>query len=232
MVFSAKLYVVVLCVFTLALVANNAYSTQPVVTYFYSNQPPFEFVDSSGQPNGTAIEQIKSLFSHINYHVDFEFNSVNRGVLNLHQGIYDVSTAVSPGDALKSQFWVSDQPLYQIQFVAVRKSDTPPLNSDEEPKNVIFAAMVDNAFPFIDSFLSKHIDYQRYDVSNIEQGLHLVKINRIPYFLTYFSGHEDFSSDNLTIDVLEEMPVFLIVSKQHPLGLDLITKINDGLKKR
>lgn len=161
--------------------------------------------------------------------VTFEFNSVNRGVANLHNGIYDISTAVSPSDNIRQQFWVSDKALYPIEFIAIHKPTTPPISAILKQNNVTFAALSENTFPFIDRFFAAHTDIKRYDVSSMQQGLKLVEADKMPYFLTYASGNDELTESQYQIDVIEKMPVHLVVSKQHPQGKALIDKINAAL---
>ena len=205
----------------------------PTLTYYYSNQPPFEFIDKDGQASGIAITRARALFQQSNYKITFAFDSINRGVDNLHAGRYDISTAVSPTKALQRQFLVSKKALYSINLSAIRKQATPPITQIEQMRSVAYAAITDNTFSYIERFLqTQHPLSKRYDVATFSQGMRLVELDKLPYFLTYLNERSDAFDETLTVDLLMELPVHIIVSKRHPNANELMSIIDEQMSLR
>ncbi|WP_169726048.1 substrate-binding periplasmic protein [Aestuariibacter salexigens] len=197
-----------------------------------SEQPPFEYSDENGAARGIAIDHADALFAQLEWDVNYAFNSVSRGVVNLHAGEYDISSAVSPADDLREQFYVSDHPLYEITLSAIRLASTMPVTSAEQLSDKPYAAIFENSFAFIERRLTQGTTLpQRYNVDSYEQGIRLVSLGRLPYFLTYALSDLPDSNVHLEVDTLMTLPVYLIVSKQHPEGQALMLAVNRVLTK-
>lgn len=211
--------------------ATSQENTLPqTITYFYTNQPPFEFVSKDGVASGIAAEKAQHLFANTPYSLAFAFDSLNRGIDNLHAGRYDISTAVSPTKALHRTFYISNKPLYFINLSAIRKHDTTPVTQIEQISTVAYAALSENSFTFIERYLqAQHPLSKRYDVKTFSQGVRLVELDKLPYFLTYLTDQQTDYGDALTTDLLMQLPVYIIVSKHHPHASAIIETVNTHL---
>ena len=222
-----------ICAFsTYALNAVAQQYNARAITLFASEQPPFEYLDSQNKPAGHMITLTDELFSTLNWSASYEFNSVNRGSKLLLDGIYDISTAVSPNHKIRSKFLVSALPLYTIKLSLIRQSKTPTINDINKFKNIEYAAISQNNFHFIDEWLNDPNKLNnRYNVETFEQGIRLVMLNKIAYFLTYFDANIASITNNLNQDILMEEPVHFIISKRHPEGKELMQTLDTAMRK-
>lgn len=204
---------------------SNAKSRE--VVFFYSHQPPFEYTDINGQATGLAIEDARGLFAGIGWNTRFVYNSVSRGLVSMHSGEYDFSTAVSPNYAIKEKFWVSRAPLYYIRLSVIRKKTTPPLENLSALQKSEFAALSQNSFNYLSDYLEGTDSLKgRYSVDSLYQGLRLVELDRLPYFLTYTESNSLIQRETLDTDEMLRVPVHLIISKTHPNAKELLQQVD------
>ncbi|MEW9797086.1 substrate-binding periplasmic protein [Alteromonas sp. CYL-A6] len=200
-----------------------------IVSVFISQQPPYESVNASGQPEGIAISALNALFEKLHWQVRYELDSVPRGVRNLHAGVYDISTAVAPNNKINAAYLVSRVPLYHIRLVSLRRADTPPVSNVNTLRQHPFAVLSGNQFHYLEMFdVDLAYDQAPYSVTSVAKGLDMIEKGRLAYFLTYYDDALPINPA-LTYDVLSDRPVHIIVSRSHPDAERLIASINDAL---
>lgn len=224
-------FVVLIGLSTLAHSAETDFS-KDTLSVFISQQPPYEYVDKQGMAQGIAVAKLRSLFRDTSVRVVFEANALARGVKNLHQGIYDISTAVGPSEAIQNAFFVSQRALYDITLVAMRQRARKGITLLSDLKGNIYGTLSDNAFHYIQQKqFQSLLTEQAYPVASVSLGINLVQENKLDYFVTYYDSKVDLP-ETITFDVLQSRPVFIIVSKQHPQAKSIMTIVEQQLSYR
>ncbi len=145
----------------------------------------------------------------------------------LRQGKVDFSAVISPNASIYKDFLVSELPIYSIVLGVIRQRTTQPISNVSQLNLYNFAALKETSFLFnkIASVLQQK---NRYNVDSFAQGVHLVSVNKLPYFLSYKHTEQPLAA-TLFFDVLIKEPVYLIISKQHPQAQTLMQKINQAM---
>lgn len=197
------------------------------VSYFYSNLPPYEFVDKNGKAAGIGITHINAILTEAELKGNYHYYSVNKGLHLLRQGKVDFSAVISPNTSIYKDFLVSKLPIYSIVLGVIRQKTTQQISNVAQLNQHNFAALKETSFLFnkIASVLQQK---NRYNVDSFAQGVHLVNVNKLPYFLTYKHSKQPLAS-TLLFDVLITEPVYLIISKKHPQAKTLMQKIDQAI---
>ncbi len=217
-------------IFLLLIVSCLPFTTKAqdiAVSYFYSQLPPYEFVDDNGEAAGKGIKKVIAIFkqAQLNYH--FHYYSINKGISLLQQAKIDFSTVISPNQNIYNDFLVSDNAIYTIELGVIHHKETSAITEISQLNHSNYAALKETSFLFnkISSVLQQQ---NRYNVNSFKQGVHLVKANKLPYFLTYHHS-EEVLAHNITFNLLITEPVYLIISKLHPQASSLMQKINQAV---
>jgi hypothetical protein len=222
-----KIIIIFMLNFYLIIFSTQAQNNN--ISYFYSNLPPYEYINTHNQAAGIGIEHLKNIFSHANLSVNFQYYSIKIGINLLHQGKVDFASVISPDAKIYKTFIVSKRPIYNITLGVLRLENTPSINQITQLNKQPFATLKETTFLF--NNLTKDLQQKnRYNVSDFNQGIFLVKAHKLPYFLIYEQPKKQIAS-TLTFDRLLKNPVHLIISKQHPQAKKLMDIINKSMNK-
>ena len=202
--------------------ANSQAESSLSVTYFYSQMPPFEYVDERGEAAGTGIARVKDVLDKAGFASRFVFFSVPRGENEL-QVSADITSVVAPTSTQRQQWRVSQYPLYEVSLGVVRRDDVLPLQRVETLLSTPYLAMQEMQFSFLRerNGLSA-LTRLRSDVTDNTAGIRLIKNRKADYFLTYFPlKSESWRDEELLFEEIEILPVYLVVFNAHP-DVDMI----------
>ncbi|MBU2882652.1 transporter substrate-binding domain-containing protein [Psychrosphaera sp. B3R10] len=192
---------------------------------FYSSLPPYEQISSDGEAEGLGIDKIQSYFNLYGHIVDFKYNSMARGIAALHSGRVDFSTAAQPNEALTETFWISEKPLYYINVGVFRREVVAEIVSFDELAKLSTVSLKDSNFYFLNipEFTEST---NHYKVDDFAVASKLIRTDRFDYFLSYYNPQKHSENIDLEFDQLKSVPVFLILSKQHPNAKQLKPLLN------
>lgn len=214
----------VVLIFIFLLSSTHATGVEPY-RIFYSSLPPYEQINSDGKAEGLGIDKIQSYFNLYGHMVDFNYNSLARGIADLHNGNVDFSTAALPNDTLRATFWISDKPLYHIKVGVFRREAAVKVVSFAELTKSPTVSLTDSNFYFLKipgfTELPNH-----YKVDDFSIASKLIRTERFAYFVSYYHPQKHSENIDLEFDELKSVPVFLILSKQHPNAEQLKPLLN------
>jgi len=199
------------------------------VTYFYSHLPPYEFANAEGGPAGIGIDKVRRALQAAGFQPEFKFFSVSRGLNALHTDI-DFTAVVSPSETQKQQFRISKYPIYHVGVGVVRLSSTPMLASLRQLNHVPYLTLSDTKFAYLQQRPEMaNVATTRYEVATQQDAFRLILNGKYPYFLSYALTHTELTSPFLLFDRLEQQPVHLVLSKQHPDADRLMQRVDTVL---
>lgn len=212
-----------------SLIACSLWLQAEPVTYFYSQLPPYESANADGVATGIGIDKVRSALQAAGFQPEFKFYSVSRGLNALHHNI-DFTAVVSPSETQKQQFRISQFPIYQVGIGVVRLSSTPAINSLLQLNGTHYLALSETRFAYLQqrSELGQ-LNAYRYDVATLQDALRLLLKGKYSYFLSYELTDAELTNPVLTFDLLEQHPVHLVLSKQHPAALRLMQRVDAAL---
>jgi len=215
--------------FSVCLVACSLWVDAEPVTYFYSHLPPYESANAEGVPVGIGIDQVRKALQTAGFKPDFKFFSVSRGLNALHSNI-DFTAVVSPSDLQKQQFRISQFPIYQVGIGVVRLASTPAMTSLLQLNDAHYLALSETKFAYLSqrSELTQLATF-RYEVPTLQDAFRLILNSKYAYFLSYTLTDAEFTNPSLTFDLLEQQPVHLMLSKQHPDATRLMQRVDAAL---
>lgn len=199
-----------------------------VINYFYSELPPYEYINKDNKAAGIGIDAVKKLFDDSN--LLFHYSSINRGIKHLEQGRYDFVSIISPSDKTRKGFHVSTSPIYSIQLGVVRHRNTPQITSFDELFAHSIVTLKSATYQSVSQQLPPEIlNNIRYNVDSFDEALQLISSSKFPYFLTYQYEDKILQSKTLTFDTLIDLPVFMALSKKHPRANYLNNLMNNAI---
>jgi hypothetical protein len=199
------------------------------VTYFYSDLPPYEFTNTEGVAAGIGIDKVREALQAAGFEPEFKFYSVSRGVNALHSSI-DFTAVVSPSELQKQQFRISQHPLYYVGVGVVRLSSTASLQNLRQLNDLPYLTLSETKFAYLEQRPEmSQFKKSRYEVETQQDALRLILNGKYPYFLSYAMSETELTGSFLVFDVLEQHPVHLVLSKQHPNAERLIQRVNAAL---
>ena len=211
------------------LIACSTWAHAEPVTYFYSHLPPYEFADAEGFPKGMGIDKVRKALQAAGFQPEFVFFSVSRGLNALHTDI-DFTAVVSPSETQKQQFRISKYPIYQVGVGVVRLSSTPMLTSLSQLNHVPYVTLSDTKFAYLQQRPEMaQLAATRYEVATQQDAFRLILNGKYPYFLSYALTDIELTSHFLHFDALEQQPVHLVLSKQHPDAARLMQRVDTVL---
>lgn len=200
----------------LILLSQTVAAKEPV-RFFYSSLPPYEYVNESGRAEGLGIKAARQYFLDRNIEVKFSYDSIARGIEGLHRGQIEFSTAIEPSKQLKSKFWVASKPLYFIQLGVFRRAGTPLIYDLSQLPELNVATLRETKFYFLEGIAeSLARSKTHYQVGHFDLAVNLIRGAKLDYFLSYYHPQKHGEYLDLEFDQLMTLPVYLIVSKQHP----------------
>ncbi len=215
--------------FSVSLFACSLWVHAEPVTYFYSHLPPFESANADGVPSGIGIDKVRETLQAAGFQPDFKFFSVSRGLNALHTKI-DFTAVVSPSAMQKQQFRVSQFPIYQVGIGVVRLSSTPAITSLLQLHGVHYLALSETKFAYLEQRpeLTQLATF-RYEVATLQDAFRLILNGKYAYFLSYTLTETEMTNPSLNFDQLEQQPVHLMLSKQHPDATLLMQRVDAAL---
>ncbi len=207
----------------------SAFAAAEPVTYFYSDLPPYEFTAANGAPAGVGIEKVRTILSQAGFTPEFKFYSLQRGLNALDSSI-DFSAIVAPSPAQKKRFRTSQYPIYAVGLGVVRLHTTPPLSALNKLPQYNYLVLSETKF----SYLQRRVEFSeqpnhRYEVSNHQDAFRLILKGKYRYFLSYQLSAAELDNPSLTFDLLEQQPVHLMLSHQHPAAARLMQRVDNLL---
>lgn len=202
------------------------------VTYFYSDLPPYEFSNSDGAAAGLGIGRVDKLLRQAGFQPKFKFYSLSRGLQALDNHI-DFSAVVAPTPAQRQTLKISAAPVYLTELGVVRLRSTKRLSSLEQLQHYPYLALSETRFAFLQlrpelaAFAVK-----RYDIGNQQDAYRLLLSGRYDYYLCYHASEVTLSNPMLVFDSFEQLPVYLMLSRQHPDADRLMQRVDAVLAKR
>lgn len=199
------------------------------VTYFYSHLPPYESANAEGVPTGIGIDKVKKALEAAGFQPEFKFFSISRGLNALHSDI-DFTAVVSPSETQKQQFRISQFPIYQVGIGVVRLHSTPAMTSLLQLNETHYLTLSDTKFAYLQQRPGlAQLAASRYEVATLQDAFRLILNGKYPYFLSYALTDAEYTSPFLTFDLLEQQPVHLMLSKQHPDATRLMQRVDTAL---
>jgi hypothetical protein len=151
---------------------------------------------------------------------------VSRG-LNALQKDIDFTAIVSPSGAQRQQFRISKYAIYQVEVGVVRLSSTPMLTSLRELNNLPYLTLSDTKFAYLQQRPEMaQLAANRYEVATQQDAFRLILSGKYQYFLSYALTDTELTSRFLHFDALEQQPVHLVLSKQHPDAERLMQRVD------
>lgn len=196
------------------------------VSYFYSELPPFEYTNSDGVAEGLGISQVDKLLRHAGFQPKFKFYSLSRGLQALENHI-DFSAVVSPTSAQRRELKISAAPIYLVELGVVRLRSSKRLSSLEQLQHYPYLALSDTRFAYLQQRPElAAFAVKRYDISSQQDAYRLLLSGRYDYYLCYHASEVALSNPLLTFDSFEQLPVYLVLSRQHPAADRLIQRVD------
>jgi ABC-type amino acid transport substrate-binding protein len=201
------------------------------VSYFYSDLPPYEYSNAAGVAEGIGIDKVKKVLLSAGFQPAFQFYSVSRG-LNALQHDIDFSAVVAPTAEQRQQLKVSAAPIYLAEIGVVRLRNTKPLNTLEQLKQYPYVALSDTRFAYLQQRPAlAGINANRYDIANQQDAYRLLISGRYDYYLCYHASNLPLSNPLLVFDSLEQIPVYLVLSKKNPDVDRLMQRVDQAMAK-
>lgn len=215
------LFVVMLCILLVAPTKVDALS------FFYSEFPPLEYQNKQGVPDGEIIAAVTKVFATANSKVEFNYQSLARGIKLIKQGKIDFVAVINPNETIYNDYYVVKKPFYFINLVALRLSNTKEIATLDDLATKRFAILNDASFFYL---VDKHPQVfgndSAYKASNFLAAKRMLESNRIDHFLTYDSQNETLSESEFGYDHLASLPVHFMVAKSHPNALSIVERLN------
>ena len=196
------------------------------VTYFYSDLPPYEFSNPQRQADGLGIIQVRKVLTAAGFQPEFQFYSLQRG-LNALENDIDFTAVVAPSGQQTQQFHLSRLPVSAVELGVVRLRATKRMTSLNQLQHYPYLALSETRFTFLlqrpelAAFAVK-----RYDISNQPDAFRLLLSGRYDYFLCYHASEMALANPMLVFDPLEQLPVHLALSRQHPEAARLMLRVD------
>ena len=201
------------------------------VSYFYSELPPYEYSNAAGGAAGIGIEKIRKILTDAGFQPEFRFYSVSRG-LNALQHDIDFSAVVAPTTEQRQQLKISAAPVYLAEIGVVRLRNTKPLNTLAQLTQYPYVALSDTRFAYLQQRPAlAGINANRYDIGNQQDAYRLLISGRYKYYLCYHASNLPLSNPMLVFDSLEQIPVYLVLSKQNPDVDRLMQRVDEVMAK-
>jgi hypothetical protein len=211
---------------SISLIVCSSWVNAEPVTYFYSHLPPYEFTDAEGDPKGMGIDTVRKALQAAGFQPEFVFFSVSRG-LNALQKDIDFTAIVSPSVAQRQQYRISKYAIYQVEVGVVRLSSTPMLMSLRQLNNLPYLTLSDTKFAYLQQRPEMaQLAATRYEVATQQDAFRLILNGKYRYFLSYALTDTELTSRFLHFDALEQQPVHLVLSKQHPDAERLMQRVD------
>jgi hypothetical protein len=199
------------------------------VSYFYSDLPPYEYSNATGDAAGIGITKVRKVLINAGFQPSFAFYSVPRGLNALNDGI-DFTAVIAPTATQRQQLKISAKPIYFAELGVVRLHSTPALTSLNQLRQHTYLALTDTRFAFLSQRPTlTDLALTRYDVSSQNDAYRLLINGRYQYFLCYHAADIALSNPLLTFDSFEKLPVYLVLSSQHPDANRLMQRVNMAL---
>lgn len=201
------------------------------VTYFYSDLPPYEFSNPQGQAEGIGIDRVRKVLTAAGFQPDFRFYSLQRGLNALQQGI-DFTTVVAPSGQQTQQFHLSRLPVYAVELGVVRLRSTKRMSYLNQLQHYPYLALSETRFTFLQQRPElAAFAVKRYDISNQPDAFRLLLSGRYDYFLCYHASELALANPMLVFDALEQLPVHLVLSRQHAEAARLMQRVDAVLAR-
>lgn len=215
--------------FSISLIACSLWVNAEPVTYFYSHLPPYESANADGVPAGIGIDKVRATLLAAGFQPEFKFYSVSRGLNALRSNI-DFTAVVAPSETQKQQFRISQFPIYQVGIGVVRLSSTPAITSLLQLNGAHYLTLSETKFAYLEQRPQlAQLAALRYDVATLQDAFRLLLKGKYNYFLSYELTDAELTNPVLTFDLLEQQPVHLVLSKQHPAALRLMQRVDAAL---
>lgn len=201
------------------------------VSYFYSDLPPYEYSNARGVAAGIGITKVRKVLTSAGFQPSFAFYSVPRGLNALHDDI-DFTAVVAPTATQRQQLKISAKPIYFAELGVVRLRSTQALTSLDQLRKHTYLALTDTRFAYLSQRPTlSDLALTRYDVSSQSDAYRLLINGRYHYFLCYHAANIALSNPLLTFDIFEKLPVYLVLSSQHPDADRLMQRVNKALSQ-
>ena len=201
------------------------------VTYFYSDLPPYEFSNPKGQAEGLGIDRVRKVLTAAGFQPEFRFYSLQRGLNALQQGI-DFTTVVAPSGQQTQQFHLSRLPVYAVELGVVRLRSTKRMSYLNQLQHYPYLALSETRFTFLQQRPElAAFAVKRYDISNQPDAFRLLLSGRYDYFLCYHASELALANPMLVFDALEQLPVHLVLSRQHAEATRLMQRVDAVLAR-
>lgn len=202
------------------------------VTYFYSNLPPFEYTNSDGAAEGLGISHVDKVLRQAGFQPTFEFYSLSRGLQALENHI-DFSAVVAPTPAQRQTLKISAAPVYLAELGVVRLRSSKRLSSLEQLQHYPYLALSETRFAFLQERPElAAFAVKRYDISSQQDAYRLLLSGRYDYYLCYHASDLALSNPMLEFDRFEQLPVYLMLSRQHPDADRLMQRVDQAMLQR
>lgn len=202
------------------------------VTYFYSNLPPFEYTNSDGAAEGLGISHVDKVLRQAGFQPTFEFYSLSRGLQALENHI-DFSAVVAPTPAQRQTLKISTAPVYLAELGVVRLRSSKRLSSLEQLQHYPYLALSETRFAFLQERPElAAFAVKRYDISSQQDAYRLLLSGRYDYYLCYHASDVALSNPMLEFDRFEQLPVYLMLSRQHPDADRLMQRVDQAMLQR
>ena len=206
--------------------------TAEPVSYFYSELPPFEYTNSEGVAAGIGIKKVEQLLRRAGFQPAFELYSISRGLQALQNHI-DFSVVVAPTKQQRQELVTSVAPVYLAELGVVRLRSTKRLSSLEQLQHFPYLALSDTRFTYLQQRPElAAFTVKRYDIGSQQDAYRLLLSGRYDYYLCYHASEVVLSNPILTFDSFEQLPVYLVLSKQNPDADRLMQRVDAVLAPR
>lgn len=220
----------VICLLLTLLLCVKPSIAKEVINYFYSDFPPFEYINKDNQAAGIGIDAVKDIFHNEN--LTFHYSSINRGLKFLKLGQYDFVSIISPSGKTREAFHISTRPIYRMALGIFRLKSSPAITSFEQlPQHTILTIESATYQSVTQQLPTNVLEKIRYNVGNVEEAIQLLSSNKFIYFLSYQYDEKLKQSHELTFDSLIKLPVYMALSKKHPKASELRALMNNNIAK-
>lgn len=220
---SRTLWLLLIC--SPALLVAGQGRAEPV-SYFYSDLPPYEFSNPQGEAEGIGINQVRKVLIAAGFQPYFRFYSVQRGLNALHNDI-DFTAVVAPSGAQNRQFHLSRLPVYSVELGVVRLRSTKRMSYLTQLQHYPYLALTETRFAYLQQRPElAAFAVKRYDITNQPDAYRLLLSGRYDYFLCYHARDIALTNPMLVFDALEQLPVHLVLSRQHPAADRLMQRVD------
>ncbi len=201
------------------------------VSYFYSDLPPYEYTNSAGAAEGLGISHVDKLLRQAGFQPQFQFYSLSRGLQALENHI-DFSAVVAPTLTQRREFRISAAPVYLTELGVVRLRSGKRLSSLEQLQHYPYLALSETRFAYLQQRPElAALAVKRYDIGNQQDAYRLLLSGRYDYYLCYHASEVALNNPLLTFDSFEQLPVYLVLSRQHPDADRLMQRVDAVMAK-